>query len=230
MATNTKRIGKELLNFNKAGNTTIFLHAVEDNLMDLRALVIGPPDSPYDGGFLYFSITPDDYPNQPPKVKFLTPNSCKGCRMHPNLYAEGKVCLSILGTWGNWEWSPLLNFEKIFITIQGILNDNPIINEPGFEKLNLHDTTAKGYSINSRWLTLSTVLSMLERDDVPEPFKNVMKKYFVENFESVYVKSLKFLEQYNGQHFPTFHHHDIVIKFDQLFKKFEEMKLRLTRG
>ena len=230
MATNLKRIGKELLNFSKAEHTTIFLHAVNDNLMDLRALIIGPQDSPYEGGFLYFSIIPDDYPNNPPKVKFLTPNT-EACRIHPNLYAAGKVCLSILGTWGKWEWSPLLNFEKILITIQGILNDNPIINEPGFESLTLEeDLSAKGYEINSRWLVLSTVLYMLERDDVPGPFKEIMAKYFIQNFDSVYVKSLKLLEQYDGQFFPTLHHHGMIIKFSQLFQTFEEKYKRLKNN
>lgn len=51
------------------------------------------------GGFFYFTIScPSNYPNEPPKVKFHTTGGGT-VRFNPNLYANGKVCLSILGTW-----------------------------------------------------------------------------------------------------------------------------------
>jgi ubiquitin-conjugating enzyme E2 Z len=225
MSTNTKRIGKELLAFQKAGHQTLFLHALNDDLTNLRALIFGPPETPFEGSFLYFEILPIDYPNQPPKVKFLTPDT-ELCRMHPNLYASGKVCLSILGTWGKWEWSPLLTFEKILITIQGILDNNPLTNEPGFERLTLDDEKAREYAINSRWLVLKTVISMLGREDVPQPFREEMNKYFVRNFDS-YVKSLKLLEEHEGKSYRTIHG-EHIIKFKQLFQTFENKYKELT--
>ena len=39
----------------------------------------------------------DRYPFEPPKVLILTVDG--RTRINPNLYANGKVCLSILGTW-----------------------------------------------------------------------------------------------------------------------------------
>ena len=57
----------------------------------VHALVTGPFETPYEGGFFYFLINcPDDYPNAPPKVKLLTTGGGT-VRFNPNLYANGKV-------------------------------------------------------------------------------------------------------------------------------------------
>jgi ubiquitin-conjugating enzyme E2 Z len=41
---------------------------------------------------------PKDYPIKSPQVRAITTNGGR-TRFNPNIYAEGKVCLSILGTW-----------------------------------------------------------------------------------------------------------------------------------
>lgn len=71
---------------------------LENDVRTVRCLIIGPPDTPYEFGFFEFKakIGPT-YPVQPPSVKCLTTNSGR-CRFNPNIYASGKVCLSILGT------------------------------------------------------------------------------------------------------------------------------------
>lgn len=58
---------------------------------------MGPADTPYEGGFFYFLVAcTSDYPIKPPKVKLLTTGN-NTVRFNPNLYRNGKVCLSILG-------------------------------------------------------------------------------------------------------------------------------------
>jgi len=71
---------------------------LENDVRTVRCLIIGPSDTPYEFGFFEFKakIGPT-YPVQPPSVKCLTTNSGR-CRFNPNIYASGKVCLSILGT------------------------------------------------------------------------------------------------------------------------------------
>jgi ubiquitin-protein ligase len=74
------------------------------------------------------------YPELPPKVSLLTTSHGR-VRFNPNLYANGKVCLSLLGTWSGPGWdakhSTLL---QVFLSIQSlILVDEPYFNEPGFE-------------------------------------------------------------------------------------------------
>ena len=216
---NTKRIAKELDKFNKNENSNlVYLLAFDDNLLDLRGLVIGPPDTPFEGAFLYFSIIPDNYPNSPPKVQFLTPYSGE-CRMHPNLYQNGKVCLSILGTWGKMDWSPLLTFEKILLTIQGLLDDNPITHEPSFENVSKKEKRGMDYSVQSRWLLLNSVMYMLKRDDVPSVFKKIMRDFFETNLV-LYQKSVKELEPYHGEVIKTIHgeHKIDVSKLTDFYK------------
>ncbi|KAE8143406.1 ubiquitin-conjugating enzyme/RWD-like protein [Aspergillus pseudotamarii] len=77
-----------------------------------------------------------DYPAKPPSVRALTTNKGR-CRFNPNIYASGKVCLSILGTWHGEpgeEWSSAQGLESILISIQSLLSNNPYENEPGYDK------------------------------------------------------------------------------------------------
>lgn len=64
-----------------------------EDLSKVFALVSGPAETPYEGGFFIFLLAfPDDYPLSPPRVKIL--NTGGGTvRLGPNLYANGKVAL-----------------------------------------------------------------------------------------------------------------------------------------
>ena len=78
-----------------------FCYAIKLDLyrfyFQVHALVIGPRATPYAGGFFYFliSFTPE-YPIKPPHVVLMTTGNGR-VRFNPNLYGNGKVCLSILG-------------------------------------------------------------------------------------------------------------------------------------
>jgi len=54
-------------------------------------------------------------------------------RFNPNLYANGKVCLSTLGTWSGPSWSPALSLAAVLISIQSLMTESPYTNEPGYE-------------------------------------------------------------------------------------------------
>ena len=59
------------------------------------AMIVGPSDTPYFGGFYFFEFTyPSDYPHSPPKVKYCT--NANNIRFNPNLYVCGKVCISLI--------------------------------------------------------------------------------------------------------------------------------------
>lgn len=71
-----------------------------------RALIIGPADTPYANGcFLFDIFLPNNYPDVPPMVQYLTTGGGR-VRFNPNLYENGKVCLSLLGTWAGPSWDP----------------------------------------------------------------------------------------------------------------------------
>lgn len=97
----------------------------ENNLLHWEALIAGPSDTPYAGGIFPASlIFPPDYPLSPPVMKFL-------CDIwHPNVYANGTVCISILHAPGedpnhyesaSERWSPIQSTEKILISVMSML-------------------------------------------------------------------------------------------------------------
>ncbi|CAK9292115.1 unnamed protein product [Gordionus sp. m RMFG-2023] len=97
----------------------------EDDFFEWEALIIGPQGTPFEGGVfptkLFF---PTDYPLSPPKMIFT-------CDMfHPNIYKDGKVCISILHTPGDdpmgyesssERWSPVQSIEKILLSVISML-------------------------------------------------------------------------------------------------------------
>ncbi|KAE8723714.1 Ubiquitin-conjugating enzyme E2 7 [Hibiscus syriacus] len=63
----------------------------ENNIFEWSVTIIGPPDTLYEGGFFNAIMSfPPNYPNSPPTVKFTTEI------WHPNVYPDGRVCISIL--------------------------------------------------------------------------------------------------------------------------------------
>ncbi|KAH7972330.1 hypothetical protein HPB52_011124 [Rhipicephalus sanguineus] len=70
----------------------------ESDITRIHALVVGPTDTLYEGGFFHFLIQcPPDYPMKPPRVRLMNTDGGR-VRFHPNMYESGQVCLNILGT------------------------------------------------------------------------------------------------------------------------------------
>merc|ERR1712130_681676 len=90
---------------------------LEDDIMQWEAVIFGPDDSPWEGGTFKLNLSfTEDYPNKAPKVKFITK------MFHPNIYADGSICLDIL----QHNWSPIYDIAAILTSIQSLLTDpNP---------------------------------------------------------------------------------------------------------
>jgi ubiquitin-conjugating enzyme E2 D/E len=113
----TVRIKKELELLTKDPPTNCSAGPLEDDLYHWQATLMGPTDSPYQGGVFYLDICfPQDYPYKPPKIKFKT-------RIyHPNINSSGGICLDILKD----QWSPALTISKVLLSICSLLTDpNP---------------------------------------------------------------------------------------------------------
>jgi baculoviral IAP repeat-containing protein 6 len=119
--------------------SSVFVRVDEERMDLMTCLITGPVNTPYSGGcFLFDIFFPEDYPNVPPNVWLMTTGNGT-VRFNPNLYDNGKVCLSLLGTWSgaegeNWnkETSTLL---QVLVSIQSlILVPDPYFNEPGYER------------------------------------------------------------------------------------------------
>lgn len=74
-------------------------------------------DTPFEDGTFRLVLTFDEsYPNKPPVVKFISK------MFHPNVYANGELCLDILQN----RWSPTYDVAAILTSIQSLLHDpNP---------------------------------------------------------------------------------------------------------
>jgi len=105
-----KRLTRERRDL-EAPNNDYFVHFKDENLTQFDAYIIGPEDSLYRFKFvkIHFTIS-TQYPFAPPTCKFIQHS---GGRIHPNLYnsPDGKVCLSILGTWPGEPWSQAMTIN-----------------------------------------------------------------------------------------------------------------------
>ena len=131
------RIKKEMSSLLDNMPWGIYLRLDENRYDLIRFMITGPVDTPYSLGlFLFDAYLPPEYPQVPPRVNFLTTGNGE-CRLNPNLYDCGKVCLSLLGTWEGPGWCPQVStFLQVLLSIQAmIFNDHPLLNEPGFEYL-----------------------------------------------------------------------------------------------
>tara|TARA_X000000950_G_scaffold159579_1_gene195449 strand:+ start:2995 stop:3720 length:726 start_codon:yes stop_codon:yes gene_type:complete len=127
-----KRIAKDVIEINKnpLHKHGIYYFHDEENLKKGYALIIGPDDTIYEDGFYFFEfIFPMNYPACPPKAKFVTGDG--KTRFHPNLYRNGKVCLSLLNTWRGESWTSCQSISTILLTLVTLFHNKPLLNEPG---------------------------------------------------------------------------------------------------
>ena len=89
----------------------------DNDIFKWRVDLIAPRDNPYEGGFyLVLMHFPDDYPNSPPKVRFVTP--IYHLNVNPkrnNSEPPGNVCLSILS-----RWNPDFKVEDIIVSLYSL--------------------------------------------------------------------------------------------------------------
>ena len=139
------RIMNDIVDFNENKPEGIYLYFDKKNIKTQFALIMGPDETPYFGGYFFFEIIyPDEYPKNSPKVRLLTTD--KDVRFNPNLYEDGKVCLSILGTWAGPSWTPVMNIRLVLDSIRSLMGHFPVKNEPGLENIKPDDIISMEYN------------------------------------------------------------------------------------
>lgn len=104
------------------------IELVNDNVFEWSvALIVLNPDSLYYGGYFKARMMfPRNYPHSPPDFKFTRP------LYHPNIYPDGRLCISILHPPGDDEmsgelaaerWSPVQRVETVLLSILSLLDD-----------------------------------------------------------------------------------------------------------
>lgn len=100
----------------------------DEDVYDWEVMIMGPDGTLFEGGFFKARLTfPKDFPNMPPAMKFVSE------MWHPNVYEDGKVCISILHPPGEdamnsqesaeERWRPILGVEQILISVISMLSD-----------------------------------------------------------------------------------------------------------
>jgi baculoviral IAP repeat-containing protein 6 len=93
-----KRLLMEIASLRTSLPPGVYVRHGSSRLDVMKAVIVGPKDTPYENGLFEFDIwCPGNYPQEPPKVQFKTTGGGKA-HFNPNLYPEGKVCLSLIGT------------------------------------------------------------------------------------------------------------------------------------
>ncbi|KAI8619008.1 ubiquitin-conjugating enzyme/RWD-like protein [Chytriomyces sp. MP71] len=105
----------------------------DDNIFEWQVGIIGPLDTVYQSGYFLSTIKfPDDYPFNPPTFTF------NNAFFHPNVYPDGRLCISILhppgddptsGEKAEERWNPTQTVESILLSIVSLLND-PNVSSP----------------------------------------------------------------------------------------------------
>ncbi|GMH17850.1 hypothetical protein Nepgr_019691 [Nepenthes gracilis] len=159
----------------------IYVRVYEDQMDLLRAVIIGAYGTPYQDGLFFFDFhLPPEYPDVPPSAHYHS----GGWRINPNLYEEGKVCLSLLNTWtgrGNEVWDPKSSsILQVLVSLQGlVLNSKPYFNEAGYDK---QIGTAEGeknslsYNENTFLLNCKTMMYLIRKP--PKDFEDLVRCHF----------------------------------------------------
>ncbi|KAF2800314.1 hypothetical protein K505DRAFT_229026 [Melanomma pulvis-pyrius CBS 109.77] len=104
------------------------IELINDNVFEWSvALIVVNPDSLYYGGYFKAKLSfPKNYPYSPPDFKFIRP------LYHPNIYPDGRLCISILHAPGEDEmsgesaserWNPVQRVETVLISVLSLLDD-----------------------------------------------------------------------------------------------------------
>ena len=224
-----KRIISDIAEISSDYDQKINIWYDETDITKIKALIIGAEDTPYEDGFFYFSLDiPTTYPFDHPSAKFETINN--NIRFNPNLYEGGKVCLSIIGTWQGPKWSSIQTLRSLLLSIQSLMNENPINNEPGYENIKPNENKSIEYN---EYITFHNyefaILHILEHEDFFPYFNEIIQKYFVDNFERLKEKLTSKINL-DGNKVHTFiwgksvqiNYSSLLMKYQDLYNKIKD--------
>lgn len=166
-------------------SSSVFVRYDTVRLDVMKVLITGPSDTPYaDGCFVLDVYFPPEYPAVPMLINLATTGR-HSVRFNPNLYNDGKVCLSVLNTWhGRPEekWNAhTSSFLQVLVSIQSlILVPEPYFNEPGYERSRgTRVGSSASLEYNSNIYQACVRWAMLDHLRNPEPcFKEVIQTHF----------------------------------------------------
>lgn len=139
-----RRICKELKDFEAVPPDNITVGPINDDMFKWRGTMMGPPNTPYEGGVFFLEIKfPYDYPWKPPKIKFTT--KIFHCHVNHNGYIKSDL---------EWKWRPFASdikqaMKHIYWIVQNpIYSFDPLV--PNIAKI-YNEDRKKHDKIASEW-------------------------------------------------------------------------------
>mmetsp|Transcript_11168 Transcript_11168/g.16728 ORF Transcript_11168/g.16728 Transcript_11168/m.16728 type:complete len:245 (+) Transcript_11168:2-736(+) len=224
------RMGAEIVGLSKSlplnPNSSVFFRWNSKNMACAKVMIAAPPGTPYGYGLFLFDVYfPSEYPDSPPKVNLMTTGR-QSVNFNPNLYDDGYVCLSLLGTWeGAPEeaWQPQQStFLQVCVSIQSLIFvEHPYFNEPGAEtEIGTEHGDEASLEYNANIETSTVQWAMLDMLQNPPPgFEDIVKAHFFLQQKNICEQIDKWLESphhKNGKALRQF--------YDQLKEEFLKLK------
>jgi ubiquitin-conjugating enzyme E2 Z len=162
------------------------------------AMIIGPTETPYFGGYYFFELNyPANYPYSPPHIIYCT--NAEKIRFNPNLYTNGKVCLSLLNTWKGEQWTSCQTISSVLLTLCTVLIKNPLLNEPGIRKEH-HDFNKYNTIIQYKNIDIAILQILQKKTGVFLEQFQVFDSEIKENFKRNANKIREYLEEIKSKH------------------------------
>ncbi|XP_063380866.1 (E3-independent) E2 ubiquitin-conjugating enzyme UBE2O [Cydia fagiglandana] len=179
----------------------VWVRGFEDRIDLLSVMIAGPSKTPYEGGLFVFDVQlGGEYPRAPPLCHY---HSYCTDRLNPNLYEDGKVCVSLLGTWsgrGVEVWGKDSSLLQVIVSLQGlILNAEPYFNEAGYEKQKGTQQGTENSRMYNEMVLLKLVQSMTKMlTNPPEPFRDEILQHLRAHAASLCRRLESWVELSNG--------------------------------
>jgi len=214
---------KEIIQHPLSDNGIFYSHD-EENMLKGYAMIIGPSETPYFGGYYFFELNyPANYPYSPPHIIYCT--NAEKIRFNPNLYTNGKVCLSLLNTWKGEQWTSCQTISSVLLTLCTVLRKNPLLNEPGIRKEH-HDFKKYNTIIQYKNIDIAVLQILQKKTGVFLDQFQVFDSEIKENFKINANKIREYLEERKSKYpEPTLlttglYNMNVNIDWNDLYDKF----------
>ncbi|CAN9252533.1 unnamed protein product [Alternaria alternata] len=179
-----KRLIIEITTLKTGLSSGIYVKHAISRLDVMKILIAGPEGTPYENRLFEFDLwCTAEFPYKPPQMFF---RGTQGGQLilNPNLHKDGKVCLSLLGTWPGEKWCPgESTILQVLISIQAmIFVPDPLDNVPAD-----HSKTGAEDFFSIKFISgLTTEYAILNwARDPPGFWKDVVNLHFHKHADTI---------------------------------------------
>lgn len=219
----SRRIMGDLRELLKDSLEGVYIHFDELDINQMIVMIRGQ-EGPYEFcQFLFHIRFSDDYPMTPPIVKFCSSDG--KTRLNPNLYIEGNVCLSILGTWQGDPWTSVMTIKTIILSIMAlVMTGEPLRNEPGLESSSSENILK--YNQIVEYGSLNILVNQISHpSEMFAPLLKNMKTQFIQDHQRLIEKVDKLIQSDNNQKTVkiSYHSQTATLDYNLLKKRIQEL-------